>query len=209
MKAYRDHLEELVEARTSELSEVNEKLRREIAERLRAEEALRRLATLDPLTGILNRRHLFTLGEREFKRARRYGHPLSAIMVDLDHFKRVNDTHGHACGDQVLIRFCRACQRKLREIDVFARYGGEEFVILLPDTDLTTSTLIAERLRAMVEETPPDTEVGAIPITISLGVSSMEGNPPPQTLDDLINYADQALYTSKEKGRNRVSTWPT
>jgi diguanylate cyclase (GGDEF)-like protein/PAS domain S-box-containing protein len=164
---------------------------------------VQRLAITDDLTGLFNRRHLFELGEAEFNRARRLGHPLSAIMLDIDHFKQVNDRWGHAIGDQVLRALAERCRKNFRQFDIVGRYGGEEFAILLPQTDLESAVEIAERLRRGTEEAPVRTARENIRITISLGVAVATGD----TLDfvALLDDADQAMYAAKQAGRNRVA----
>ena len=167
----------------------------------------RQLATEDPLTGLFNRRHLFILAEREIERARRYQHPLAAILLDLDHFKLINDSYGHATGDVVLKAIARVCLECLRATDAIGRYGGEEFLIVLPETAVTSAAQIAERIRQQVAATVVDTEQGRLAITTSLGVSALS----PASLEaatsginSLIDMADQALYSAKQNGRNQV-----
>lgn len=159
-------------------------------------------AITDAITGLYNRRGFFELGRREVERTRRTAYPLSAIMIDIDHFKRVNDTHTHAVGDQVLQALAKRLRSNLREMDVLGRYGGEEFCILLPETDLFTACNVAERLRHCVEETLFLTERGPLAITISLGVSRLEKDT--NDLETLLNQADIAMYAAKQAGRNRV-----
>jgi diguanylate cyclase (GGDEF)-like protein len=159
------------------------------------------LATTDSLTGVNNRRKLYELAEREYSRALRYGHPLAAIMVDIDKFKKVNDTYGHNVGDQVLITFIQRIREKIRDIDILGRYGGDEFVIMLPETDLNSACQVAERLRAAISDTPFETDSEPVTLTVSLGVSVSEGT---SSLDVLIDRADVAVYIAKEAGRNRV-----
>lgn len=159
-------------------------------------------AITDTLTGLYNRRGFFELSQREIDRVRRFGHPLSAIMLDIDHFKLVNDTYTHAVGDEVLQLLAERLRNSLREVDILGRYGGEEFVILLPETDLFGACTIAERLRKSVEETGLTTSTGPISITVSLGVT--RATPSTTDLSELINQADIALYSAKQAGRNRV-----
>jgi diguanylate cyclase (GGDEF)-like protein len=159
-------------------------------------------AITDTLTGLYNRRGFFELSQREIDRVRRFGHPLSAIMLDIDHFKLVNDTYTHAVGDEVLRLLAERLRNSLREVDILGRYGGEEFVILLPETDLFGACTIAERLRKSVEETGLTTSTGPISITVSLGVT--RATPSTTDLSELLNQADIALYAAKQAGRNRV-----
>jgi diguanylate cyclase (GGDEF)-like protein/PAS domain S-box-containing protein len=160
------------------------------------------LAITDALTNLYNRRGFFELGRREIERARRFGHPLSAVMLDIDHFKIVNDSYGHAIGDQVLEELANRLSKNVREFDILGRYGGEEFVLLLPETDLFTACSVSDRLRLTVMESPMETEIGPITITISLGVVKATADIP--NLDSLLKRADKALYTAKQNGRNRV-----
>jgi len=177
----------------------------DISGRKAMEEELKRLATTDPLTGIGNRRNLMDQGERELRRARRYASPLSLLMLDIDHFKRVNDTHGHAIGDQALKAMVRTCLKQLREIDVLCRFGGEEFVALLPETSLADAAVVAERLRRTVAGIAvPLPSGGTASFTISLGVTAPR--PEDSTLGDVLERADAALYAAKRGGRDRVVT---
>ncbi len=163
---------------------------------------VQRLATTDSLTGLHNRRSFFDMAQRLYDHAIRYNRPLSAIMLDVDHFKQINDSFGHAIGDQVLRAMADTCIATLRTIDVVGRYGGEEFVFLLPETDQAGACLVAERLRHQVLAEPVQTEHGALAITVSLGVSEITATC--RSLEQLIDFADQALYTAKQQGRNRV-----
>ncbi|MFQ5343176.1 MAG: GAF domain-containing protein, partial [Anaerolineae bacterium] len=163
---------------------------------------MKELAITDSLTSLYNRRGFFELGRRELERARRFGRPLTAIMFDLDHFKRVNDAYGHATGDQVLAGLAECCRHELREVDLLGRYGGEEFAVLLPESGLTTARPVAERLRRQVERAAIDTDRGPMTITISLGVAMLDETC--ADLEALLERADQALYAAKQTGRNRV-----
>lgn len=161
------------------------------------------LAHTDELTGIANRRHFTLLAEREVDRADRTGQPLALLMLDIDHFKRINDRHGHALGDQALKAFCRACEQVLRKTDVFGRVGGEEFAILMPDTDQQTALAVAGRLRDAVAQAEVRGADGTtVPFTVSIGVSAVAGGG--RQLDELLSRADAALYQAKEGGRDRV-----
>lgn len=168
-------------------------------ERLYAE--VQNLSITDPLTGLYNRRGFFEAGRREVERARRYGHTLSAIIFDLDHFKQVNDTYGHATGDRVLEAVTARCEDALREVDIFGRYGGEEFAVLLPETPLEDAKGVAERLRHTAAR-PIETEEGALTVTISLGVAATRGDT--ADVQELLLRADRALYEAKNAGRNRT-----
>ncbi len=163
---------------------------------------VQQLAITDGLTGLYNRRHFFALAERELERARRYGHPLSVILLDLDHFKHVNDTYGHSVGDEALRVVAARCRECLRSIDHLGRYGGEEFAALLPENDLDGARAAAERLRQCIAESPVETSQGLLPLTISLGVAALDESCP--DLATLLSRADAALYVAKKEGRNRV-----
>jgi diguanylate cyclase (GGDEF)-like protein/PAS domain S-box-containing protein len=164
---------------------------------------VQRLATLDELTNVFNRRRLFELGERELERSRRYQVPLSAILLDIDHFKKINDTYGHTVGDKVLTGIASMISRNIREIDLFGRYGGEEFVVLLPQAESVRAREVAERLRVLVSELRFHTERGEFSVTISLGIAGVTSEV--HSLATLIDRADQAMYEAKQAGRNQVS----
>ncbi|MCG8350264.1 MAG: diguanylate cyclase [Chloroflexales bacterium] len=164
-----------------------------------------RLATIDPLTGVYNRGHFCAIAYREFERARRYNSALSVIMLDVDYFKKINDTYGHGIGDQVLRSVAQSCHSQLREADVLGRYGGEEFSILLSETTLFEAEQVAERLRSIIDQTPVSTKLVLVSVTISLGVAAYD--PDCIDLDQLLDRADQACYESKASGRNQVSVW--
>lgn len=174
------------------LAETNRQLEVQRAE-------LEALATRDPLTGLLNRREFVRQADLELARARRSGAPLSLIMLDLDHFKIINDRHGHAVGDEVLRQTARQMAGTTRQTDRVARFGGEEFVLLLPDTSAEQARHLAEKLR----EGLAHARVPAlgIPVTASLGVATVSGTES-VTLDAMLHEADQALYEAKRRGRN-------
>jgi diguanylate cyclase (GGDEF)-like protein len=161
------------------------------------------LAVRDELTGVYNRRGLFEIGRREAERAARFGHPLSALLIDIDHFKNVNDTYGHTIGDQVLRAFAACCRQNVREVDVVGRMGGEEFIILLPETDLTNTHKAAERLRSRILENGFVTDAGEVHVTASFGVAEYKDSI--QDMDELYRQADEALYKAKNSGRNQVA----
>jgi diguanylate cyclase (GGDEF)-like protein len=164
---------------------------------------VQKLAITDTLTSILNRRGLLRWGAYEFERAKRFGRALSMIFFDLDHFKHINDEFGHAVGDQVLTRLIARCEKAIRVIDIFGRYGGEEFIIILPETSLSEAYEIAERIRKIVASQPFELSSLEIDLTISLGVT--EKQPGTESLDELIQIADQAMYRSKQRGRNQTT----
>ena len=161
------------------------------------------LATTDFLTGLLNRRELFSRAEQEFERARRYRHSLAVMMIDIDHFKLVNDTFGHLAGDQVLRLLSRVCQKNMRLVDVVGRYGGEEILIFMPETDREEAFTAAERLRIEIDEMIVSTDKGDVRVTVSVGLTSYNREKS-QTLETLISRADDALFAAKAEGRNRV-----
>ena len=167
---------------------------------------VQQLAITDPLTQIFNRRRFFELADQEFGRSLRYGRPLSIIMIDIDHFKRINDTYGHVIGDQVLQQVARICTQNIRHNDILARYGGEEFVILTPETTAQEALVTCERLRSEVDNGPFATSFGPIHITISLGVVDMVQ--PCKSFEELLDRSDQAMYSSKQKGCNLTTVWP-
>jgi len=181
-------------------------LQKEIEDRKNAQAALEELATTDPLTGLLNRREFFVLAEREFQRARSDGRPLSAVLIDLDHFKNVNDTYGHAAGDQVLTIAAKTARDNLRRGEIIARYGGDEFVILLPGSNLKRASRIAERLHRKMNSKIIKTERGKVSITTSFGVAESQFEDG-TGLDTLLDHTDQALYAAKRAGRNRTATY--
>ncbi|MCC5887457.1 MAG: GGDEF domain-containing protein [Gammaproteobacteria bacterium] len=166
---------------------------------------LREKTKIDALTGACTRRDFFDSGSAEVKRARRYGIPLSVLLLDLDHFKDVNDRYGHACGDAVLRVLTRRIMDSLRASDKYYRFGGEEFVVLLPHSELEGAHLVAERIRVLVEAKAVEFRDLEIPVTVSIGLARLEGAG--ETLDELVAKADKALYMAKEKGRNRVEVY--
>jgi len=169
---------------------------------MRYASALDVLASTDPLTGAMNRRSFFARGEVEFERARRYQRPLTMLVIDVDHFKAVNDTFGHEGGDAVLIALTQSLSADLRVSDLFARIGGEEFVILLPETDVDTAEALANRLRLDVSGLTIPTHRGIATITISVGAAGSDTGS--TTIKSLFERADAALYTAKNRGRNLV-----
>lgn len=183
-------------------------IKEDITLRKQAEEELKRLATLDPLTGILNRRHLFKLAGQVFEQAKRYGRELSILMIDADHFKQINDQYGHTAGDQVLQALAQYLTRLIRKADLLGRYGGEEFIIILPETSLKRAYRAGERLLAYMHQHPIQTRTHSIPLTLSIGVAGFDGETTP-TLDKLVDQADRALYLAKQAGRNCVAAYPT
>ena len=164
-----------------------------------------KLAHTDSLTGLHNRYRFMELAQHEFRRAQRYQHPMAAIMIDIDHFKSVNDTYGHTIGDEVLRGVSLRCKKTVRQIDILGRYGGEEFAALVLDADPHGVQVVSERLRRCIADAPIDTDQGPIQVTISLGIALLDQDC--KDLDELLRRADQALYVAKQSGRNQVSFW--
>jgi two-component system cell cycle response regulator len=165
------------------------------------------LSITDALTGAFNRRYLMEQLPREFERCRRYAYPLTVVMCDIDHFKRINDEKGHAAGDDVLQQVVGRVQKSIRSTsDWIARYGGEEFLLVLPETDFKAGVFVAEKVRALIAASPFATRAGEIGVTASFGVASTGSAGPDFTLkvEGLIKCADQCLYRSKEEGRDRT-----
>jgi diguanylate cyclase (GGDEF)-like protein len=160
------------------------------------------VAGTDLLTGLPSRRQAFQFGEIEVKRALRYHHPLSVMMIDADNLKEVNDTYGHPVGDQVLQAMITRCKQGLREVDFLGRYGGDEFLAVLVETELGNAHEIAGRIRQFVSDTPIDTGQGPLQLTISVGVAAL--TQPHLTLSDVVKSADDALYIAKKSGKNKV-----
>jgi diguanylate cyclase (GGDEF)-like protein len=188
----RRQLEEHVRQRTLELMDANSRLEL--------------LATTDPLTGIGNRRRMTEQINTELERARRFRHPLTLLMVDIDHFKQVNDKHGHEAGDRAIVAVSKALSSGVRSIDMASRFGGEEFVLLMPETDVDVAGYAAERLRADVAALNIIGDDGQrIALTISIGVAKADPDGlAPDTMSSLLIRADKALYRAKHEGRNRV-----
>ncbi|MEN4011757.1 MAG: GAF domain-containing protein [Bellilinea sp.] len=195
-------------------------------ENARLFESIQRMAITDPLTGMLNRRHFFELAAREYYRARRYGKMLAVVMIDVDDLKKVNDTYGHLAGDGLILYIGGQCRKQLRKADLAARFGGDEFILLLPETNLEQALQAARRIRESVlggvspnpvginldrvGVNPDPVEVspagaGIVRASISVGVSAID--PTCTSLEMLVNRADQALYTAKQRNKNQVCAW--
>jgi diguanylate cyclase (GGDEF)-like protein len=166
-------------------------------------EEIYRMSIMDGLTAVHNKRYFMEFLEREVAVAVRQQTPLSLLMVDIDHFKKINDTHGHLAGDDALKELCRRLKPRIRTTDLLARYGGEEFAVVLPATNLEGAMLCAEVLRSLVESQPFTYDAVKIPATISLGASTVD-LAAPGTATELIGRADANLYEAKRSGRNRA-----
>ncbi len=175
---------------------------RDVTERRRYERELTRLAMTDPLTGLPNRRAFVEALLRERERARRYGHPTAALLCDIDHFKRINDGHGHEVGDRALVAFGAAARACLRESDLIARMGGEEFAVLLPETTVEAALASAERLRAAIAALRLPVAEGELRFTVSIGVAALD--PAWDDATAVLSEADKALYEAKRLGRDQV-----
>jgi len=171
-----------------------------------ARQQLTVLATHDDLTGVHNRRHFMAVVQREWDRARRYNTEAALLLIDADHFKRVNDKHGHLCGDELLRAIAKAVSSSLRQADVLARFGGEELIVFLPHTDPLGALDVAERIRERVQGLRVDWKGNTVSTTVSVGVAPMRAELP--SLDWMIHEADTALYAAKSDGRNCVRTLP-
>jgi diguanylate cyclase (GGDEF)-like protein len=171
-------------------------------ELITAREALRAKATHDPLTGLWNHEEILRILDRELARADREGTTVGILMLDLDHFKKVNDTYGHMAGDVVLRVIAKRMFSLIRAYDAVGRYGGEEFIVVLPGCDQTSAQTIAERFRSYISKDNVDTPEGMIPVTISLGVAA-SGKGKKRDMNSLVKAADSALYRAKSNGRNR------
>ena len=169
---------------------------------LRTREALRLQAAHDALTGVYNRAAILEVMAREDARHRREGSFLGIVMIDVDHFKRVNDTHGHVVGDEILEEMTRRIERCVRCYDAVGRYGGEEFLIVAPNVNEAHALGLAERVRRAIQETPFEAKAAVIPVTASLGVAVSNGNAP-EAFEDPVRRAEEALYRAKKLGRNR------
>jgi diguanylate cyclase len=200
---YRQSDHDRFEQSQKQIKDLNDRLQtmeQESLELRQSAEKSRDLALKDALTGIWNRQALNELLEKEYSRWQRYQKPLSVVVWDIDFFKRVNDSYGHAAGDKVLKTIARIFQQQTRNTDFIARYGGEEFMGIFPETDLNDALVLANKIRDKVEHSKFHYENKPVPITASAGLASFRGN---DTIDDVFKRADKALYQAKESGRNR------
>lgn len=165
------------------------------------------MAMTDALTGVFNRRRFLDVLKREWAAARRYSHPLSLLLFDVDRFKPVNDTHGHAAGDEALQKIAAVLTASIREVDVCCRYGGDEFALLLPHTPASPAQVVADRVRANLARARKDWQGEAQQLSLSAGLASSE-DPSLKSPDDLLEAADRALYEAKKQGRDRLVVAP-
>jgi len=200
--AYLASLAEAADENAQKAEAARVQLEHEIAERRKLELQLREMATTDPLTGTLNRAHFMNLGERERARVQALGQGLALLMIDIDHFKSVNDRYGHPAGDRALRHMVETLRPRLRRIDLLGRLGGEEFAVLLPAIPHDAAIKVAERLRAGIEQTPMPHPDGGIGLTVSIGLALAQISD--RTFEQIIARADAALYRAKTAGRNRV-----
>ena len=163
---------------------------------------LLRIARTDGLTNVFNRRFFIEMAGREVARSKRYNHPICCMMLDIDHFKNINDTFGHQAGDEVLKEMAKASVSAIREIDIFGRLGGEEFAIALPETDIDDAMNLAERIRQMLDQLEMGADDKHIAITVSIGVAVLTSTD--DTIESILKRADEALYRAKSSGRNKV-----
>ncbi len=186
--------------------EKKEELKTALFEVEKARREAEEISRMDPLTNLFNRRHFLSVANHELENNCQYTNCLSVIMIDIDHFKEINDSYGHEAGDLVLLAIADIIKKTLRRSDIPCRYGGEEFVIVLPGTDLASAFSIGKRLRENIETTTVYTDKGNIPVTASVGISSISEDSEGK-IDLWIKRADQALYEAKQAGRNQVRVW--
>jgi diguanylate cyclase (GGDEF)-like protein len=175
----------------------------ELESRVRENKKLELMAFIDPLTSALNRRKFEELSQLELERSCRYKNNLCFLMLDIDYFKKINDTYGHAIGDEVLKHFTQACKNSVRNLDTVARMGGEEFVIMLPETDAHSSFKLAERIRRLIAESELNIQQKCIQYSVSIGVAQYDCTID-KNIESVLEHADTALYEAKKRGRNQV-----
>jgi two-component system cell cycle response regulator len=182
---------------------VHHRLSRTIYELEVSQAALAELATTDSLTKLKNRRQFYTQAEENLTACRRYGKDMSLLLLDIDYFKKVNDTFGHHAGDEVLVKVAELLSHMVRGVDTVARFGGEEFAVLLPETNRLGAAVLGERIRAAIEREQINVDGQHIPVTVSIGITTLAAEHV-ESIDQLLNIADQRLYLAKNSGRNRI-----
>lgn len=197
-------LQSKIDLADTQLRETNRQLLRQSNELRRVNEELIKLSITDPLTGLYNRRHFEGIMDSELAMIDRHGEPCAVLLIDIDYFKRVNDTFGHKSGDRVLCAVARILDRSLRKTDVLCRVGGEEFVALCRRTETDAGRAIADQLRRRIEQTPIEVDGSVVRVTVSIGVTSVTGAGRVPSAEECFRQADAALYTSKAEGRNCV-----
>ena len=193
--------------RINELEARVAQLQRENIDLIMKNRVLAEVSARDALTGLYNRWYVMEKIESEMNRSLRHGSPVALLMLDIDHFKRINDSFGHAAGDQVLKSFGQVLRESCRVYDVPGRYGGEEFCIVLPETRIGSTTAVAERIRQRLADSRFDVGADRVSITASIGIAGMDENESIVSSAALIERADRALYSAKNHGRNRVEVW--
>jgi len=186
----------------NELKEKNRKLQTALEYQQQIQNQLQQLAVTDALTGLFNWRYLSVSLDHEFEQCLRYQKGLSCLMLDLDHFKQINDTYGHTSGDFVLKEFSARLKKAIRTADIGFRYGGEEFVVLLPHTDLESAKVIAERILTACRTKPFEIDGQSVAVTVSIGAACFKAHGP-QTAEEMLATADKLLYEAKQSGRNQ------
>ena len=193
-----------LEEQAKNLLHLNQLLEQEIEQRKKLEQELQQMVTTDTLTGAWSRRKFWETGEHELERRKRSLEPMAVLVMDIDHFKLINDRFGHLVGDEALCQFVNVCKEGLRAVDGLARIGGEEFGVILPGADKQVALIIAERIRAIVADAVVQGEFGQLQFTVSIGVAEAIDE---ESFAQLVNRADSAMYEAKKKGRNRVECY--
>jgi diguanylate cyclase (GGDEF)-like protein len=182
---------------------VHHRFARIIRELEESKKALAEQATTDSLTKLKNRRSFYTQAEQNLIACRRYGKDMSLLLLDIDHFKKVNDTFGHHAGDEVLVKVARLLAEMVRGVDSVARFGGEEFAVLLPETNRLGAAVLGERIRAAIEREQIRVDDRLIPVTVSIGIATLAAEEV-ESIDQMLNIADRRMYLAKNGGRNRI-----